>query len=110
MTDTLERLLAHHDARGAKGKAVVWEHNTHVGDARATPMAGRGMVNVGQLVRERYAGDDVAVVGFAGYEGSVIAADAWGSAAQSLPVPAAPDGSHEQLLHHALGEPSLMVF
>lgn len=110
MTDTLDRLLAHYAARGADAKAIVWAHNTHVGDARATPMARRGMVNVGHLARERYGAHDVVAVGFAGHGGSVIAAEAWGSAAERLPVPAAPDGSYEQLLHRVLGEPSLLVF
>jgi erythromycin esterase len=107
MADTLDRLLAHH---GPRSKAVVWEHNTHVGDARATTMAAHGMVNVGQLVRERHGPDDVVIVGFAGHHGTVIAAKAWGTAAECLPMPAAPDGSHEQLLHQALREPSLLVF
>ncbi|GAA2006741.1 erythromycin esterase family protein [Catenulispora subtropica] len=107
MADTLDRLLAHH---GPASKAIVWEHNTHVGDARATPMAGHGMVNVGQLVRRHHAADDVAIVGFAGYRGSVIAAEAWGTAAERLTVPPAPYGTHEALLHTALTEPSVLVF
>src|SRR3712207_7359196 len=53
MVDTLDRLLDH-----AGGTAVVWAHNTHVGDARATDMADAGMVNVGQLLRERHGADD----------------------------------------------------
>jgi erythromycin esterase len=110
MTGTLERLLTH---RGPNAKAIVWEHNTHIGDARATPMARHGMVNVGQLVRERYAAADpgaVVAVGMAGHHGTVIAADSWGATPQVLPVPDAPPGSHEHLLHEALGEPSLVVF
>jgi erythromycin esterase len=107
MADTLDRLLAHH---GPGAKAVVWEHNTHVGDARATSMAEHGMVNVGQLVRRHHAADGVVIVGFAGYRGSVIAAEAWGTAAERLTVPPAPRGTHEDLLHTALAEPSLLVF
>ena len=68
MAETLDRLVTHHTDRdgatGAPVKAVVWEHNTHVGDARATDMARSGMVNVGQLVREAYGEDDVVIVGF----------------------------------------------
>ena len=63
---------------GAGAKAVVWEHNTHVGDARATDMAAAGMVNVGQLVRERHAKEGVVLVGFGSYQGSVIAGAALG--------------------------------
>jgi erythromycin esterase-like protein len=107
MADTLDRLLAHH---GPRAKAIVWEHNTHVGDARATPMAGRGAVNVGQLTRRRHAADGVAIVGFAGHHGSVIAAEAWGTAAERMMVPPAPRGTHEALLHTALAEPSILIF
>ncbi|NUP51888.1 MAG: erythromycin esterase family protein [Catenulispora sp.] len=107
MADTLDRLLEH---RGPDAKAIVWEHNTHVGDARATPMADHGMVNVGQLVRERHGAADVVAVGMAGHHGTVVAADAWGAQARVLPVPDAPEGTHEQLLHEALGEASLAVF
>src|SRR5207249_3109734 len=63
MADTLDRLLRHH---GPDAKAIVWAHNTHVGDARATDMAAAGMVNLGQLARERHAGEPLALVGFAG--------------------------------------------
>src|SRR5205814_3203627 len=72
MADTLDRLCAWH---GRDAKAVVWEHNTHIGDARATDMAAAGMVNVGQVVRERHDRDGVVLVGFGGYQGRVIAAD-----------------------------------
>ena len=61
MAETLDRLMAHH---GPAAKAIVWEHNTHIGDARYTDMADDGMVNVGQLVRERHGEDGVVLVGF----------------------------------------------
>lgn len=66
MVETLDRLVAHH---GPRSKAIVWEHNTHIGDARYTDMGRHGMVNVGQLVREAHgerptAGDGVMLVGF----------------------------------------------
>src|SRR5215217_8109276 len=105
MADTLDRLVAH-----AGGPAVVWEHNTHVGDARATDMTTAGMVNVGQLVRERHDDNGVVLVGFGGHRGSVIAADEWGGTIRRMPVPAAPQGTHEQLLHDAWGAPGLFVF
>jgi erythromycin esterase-like protein len=104
MMDTLDRLLDH-----TGGKAVVWEHNTHVGDARATDMAGAGMVNVGQLARERH-GDDVVIVGFGGYRGGVIAGDSWGAPMRRVPVPPARDGSLEALLHRELERDALFVF
>jgi erythromycin esterase len=107
MADTLDRLAAHH---GSQAKAIVWEHNTHVGDARATDMATAGMLNVGQVVRQRHWSDGVVLVGFGGYEGSVIAAPAWGSPMRRMPVPPAQPGSHEDLIHEVTAEPTLFVF
>jgi erythromycin esterase-like protein len=107
MADTLDRLLDHH-GRGAK--AIVWEHNTHVGDARATDMALAGMVNVGQLARERHGPDDVVLVGFGGHHGSVIAAASWGAPMHRMPVPPAPPGTHEDLLHRSAAGAALLVF
>ncbi|POX41470.1 protein-L-isoaspartate O-methyltransferase [Streptomyces sp. Ru73] len=99
MADTLDRLTAHH---GPHAKAVVWEHNTHVGDARATDMAEAGLVNVGQLVRERHADDGVVLIGFGAYDGTVLAGDHWGAEPRAMTVPAARPGSTEELLHRAL--------
>jgi erythromycin esterase-like protein len=107
MAGTIGRLAERH---GPRSKGLVWEHNTHVGDARATDMASAGLVNVGQLVRERHAGDGVALVGFAGHRGSVLAADAWGKPERVLVVPKAVTESHEDLLHRALGGPATLVF
>jgi erythromycin esterase-like protein len=104
MVDTLDRLLDH-----AGGKAVVWEHNTHIGDARATDMARAGMVNVGQLLRERHGRDDVVLVGFGGHRGSVIAGAEWGAPMEAMTVPPARPGSLEALLHDAVGEDALFV-
>ncbi len=105
MQDTLDRLLEF-----SGGKAVVWEHNTHVGDARATDMAGAGMVNVGQLSRERHGADQVVVVGFGGHRGQVIAAPRWGAQMRRMQVPPARATSVEVLLHNALGEDSVLVW
>ena len=107
MVDTIDRIAAH---LGPASKGLIWEHNTHVGDARATTMAAEGMVNVGQLMRERHHGEGVALVGFASYTGSVIAGAAWGAPEERLVTPDARQGSHEDLLHHALGEDSVLVF
>ncbi|MDP9348557.1 MAG: erythromycin esterase family protein [Gemmatimonadota bacterium] len=105
MIETLERLVRHH---GPGAKAIVWEHNTHIGDARATDMARAGMVNVGQLARERW-GDDVVLVGFSSYRGSVIAGEEWGASMRRMPVPPARDGSWEALLHEAGAEDRLLL-
>ncbi len=99
MTDTLERLL---DFHGAESRAIVWEHNTHVGDARATTMRRSGMVNVGQLVRERWGESSVFLVGFGSYKGSVIAGKNWGGRMQEMKVPGARENSWEDILHKSL--------
>jgi erythromycin esterase len=96
MMDTLDRLLQFHGA-GAKG--IVWEHNTHIGDARATNMKRAGMVNIGQLAREQYGINKVYLVGFGSYKGTVIAGEEWGAPMKEMEVPQAPEGSVEHLLH-----------
>jgi erythromycin esterase-like protein len=96
MAQTLQNLLEFH---GPDSKVIIWEHNTHVGDARYTDMATEGMVNVGQLVRETYGENNVYIVGFGSYEGSVIAATSWGAPMQSMNVPKAMKGSWEEFLH-----------
>lgn len=76
MFDTLERLLAY---RGAGAKAVVWAHNSHIGDAGATSMGEGGELNIGQLCRVRF-GRRLAAIGFSTDRGAVMAADEWGDA------------------------------
>ena len=96
MIETLNRLMHFH---GKNAKAIVWEHNTHIGDARATDMADEGMINVGELVREQYSIEDVVLVGFGSYQGSVIAGKGWGEPMQKMIVPPAREGSWEAILH-----------
>jgi erythromycin esterase-like protein len=96
MSQTIQRLL---DFHGPNSKIIVWEHNTHVGDARFTDMLAQGMVNVGQLVRETYGPQNVYIVGFGSYSGSVIAANEWGGPIETMNVPQAQRGSWEHLLH-----------
>ena len=103
--DALDRLLAH-----AGPRAVVWEHNTHIGDARATDMAEAGMTNVGQLLRERHGADGVVLVGFGGYRGGVLAGRGWGEQVERMPVPAARPGSLEAVLHERVGRDALLVW
>jgi erythromycin esterase-like protein len=107
MAETLDRLLTHY---GPGSKAVVWAHNTHVGDARATDMAAAGMVNIGQLARERYGADQVVLVGFGSYRGSVIAGREWGAPMEEMPVPPARPGSLEDALHDDAPGRALFVF
>ncbi len=98
MADTLDQLMAHLDRHGGTARVVVWAHNSHVGDARATEMAGRGELNIGQLMRERH-GRDTVSVGFTTYAGSVTAASEWGAPAERKRVRAALPGSYEALFH-----------
>ncbi|WP_212826835.1 erythromycin esterase family protein [Polymorphospora rubra] len=107
MADTLDRLL---DFYGTGAKAVVWAHNTHVGDARATSMTRAGLVNIGELARDRYGPDDVVLVGFGGYRGEVLAGSEWGAPAQVMELPPARPGSLEDRLHTVLPERALLVF
>jgi erythromycin esterase-like protein len=99
MVDTLDSLAAHLTAQRAEpARIVVWEHNSHLGDARATESRMRGEVNVGQLVRERHGGD-CRSIGFTTYTGTVTAADDWGGAAERKQVRPGLPGSVEELLH-----------
>jgi erythromycin esterase len=107
MMATVDRIVAH---LGPASKGLVWAHNTHIGDARATDMAEGGMINIGQLLRERHSAEGVALVGFAGHRGTVLAAAEWGVPERVLPVPGAVSGSHEDFLHRALGRSALLVF
>ncbi len=96
MTETLGALVAHFD-RG-RTKVVVWAHNSHLGDARATEMSRRGEWNVGQLAREHY-GERVFGIGFTTYSGTVTAARDWGDPAERRGVRPALAGSYEELFH-----------
>ncbi|MES2765545.1 MAG: erythromycin esterase family protein [Bacteroidota bacterium] len=96
MVETLNRLIELH---GRDAKAIIWEHNTHIGDARATSMARSGMVNVGQVVRQQHEKDGVYIVGFGSFKGSVIASEEWGEPMQKMPLPEGRAGSWEAMLH-----------
>jgi erythromycin esterase-like protein len=106
MADTLERLLGFH---GQGAKAVVWAHNTHIGDARATDMAAEGMFNIGELIRMKHHETDVVLVGFGSYTGTVVAGRNWGAPMQTISVPEAQAGSWEYLLHEAGVNRNLLI-
>ena len=96
MMETLEILLKHH---GPNSKGIVWEHNTHIGDYRATSMLEMKQVNVGGLAREIYGDEAVGLIGFGTYRGSVIASHAWDGPTQTLRVPNAYPDSIEAECH-----------
>ncbi|MBW3625764.1 MAG: erythromycin esterase family protein [Armatimonadetes bacterium] len=106
MVLTLERLMEHH---GPESKGIVWEHNTHIGDARYTDMARAGMVNVGHLVREAHEGDGVVLVGFGSNRGTVIAGAEWGAQMERMIVPRGREGTWEDLMHQAGAENKLLL-
>ncbi|RKU02486.1 protein-L-isoaspartate O-methyltransferase [Burkholderia sp. Nafp2/4-1b] len=98
MFETLENLLA---AKGGNSRAVVWAHNSHIGNAAATEMGiVGGELNVGQLCRERF-GDDVALIGFGTHEGTVAAATDWGAPLEIMRVRPSRDDSYERAFHRA---------
>ena len=97
MVETLENLVGHLNG-SRQPKAIVWAHNSHLGDARSTEMSHHGEVNVGQLVRERFDGDAV-LIGFSTYQGTVTAASDWGAPAEQKNVRPALRGSYEDLFH-----------
>jgi len=105
MFETLNELFAHLDSGSAK--IVVWAHNSHLGDARATEMSARGELNVGQLVRERF-GRRAYAIGFSTYSGTVTAASDWGGPAERKRVRAGLRGSYEELFH-ATGIPAFWL-
>ena len=98
MAETLEALINHLNAQGQTARVAVWEHNSHLGDARATYMADYGELNVGQLVRQRYANEAV-LVGFMTYSGTVTAASDWDGPAERKRVRPALHDSYEYLFH-----------
>lgn len=106
MADTLERLLHFH---GDSSKVIVWEHNTHIGDARATDMADEGMYNIGELARLEHQDKGVVLVGFGSYSGAVMAGRSWGAPMQEMEMPEASRGSLEYLLHKAGRENKLLL-
>jgi erythromycin esterase-like protein len=98
MAETLDALVAHLNSQGQAAKVAVWEHNSHLGDARATYMADYGELNVGQLVREQY-GPEAVLIGFTTYTGTVTAASDWDGPAERKRVRPALADSYEASFH-----------
>ncbi len=100
MAETLEALREHISQRaGRPGRIVVWAHNSHLSDARATEMGEHGQLNLGQLVRERYRPEDTFLLGFTTHTGTVTAATEWDGPAELKQVVPSRPGSVERLLH-----------
>jgi len=107
MMDTLNRIYQFY-GKGSKG--IIWEHNTHIGDARYTDMHRHGMYNTGQLAREQYSEQDTVLVGFGSYSGTVMAGNQWGAQMKVMNMPEARPGSWEQELHNESADNRLMIF
>ncbi|WP_448334264.1 erythromycin esterase family protein, partial [Streptomyces sp. DSM 41534] len=102
-------MINHLDRRGDRpARVVVWAHNSHVGDARATEVGSDGQLTLGQLVRERYDDDAVRLIGLTTYTGTVTAASEWGGVAERKAVRPALNGSLEELFHET-GSPAFLV-
>jgi protein-L-isoaspartate(D-aspartate) O-methyltransferase len=104
MFETLRTLL---DFRGAQSRAVVWAHNSHVGDSAATEMALRGEFNLGRLCRKAF-GPQAYAIGFGTHAGQVAAADSWGGDMQVMELRPSVAGSHERVFHDS-GVPGLLL-
>ncbi|MGB9109206.1 MAG: erythromycin esterase family protein [Telluria sp.] len=98
MAETLDALARHLSTDGEPAKIVVWEHNSHIGDARATEVGDLGEWNVGELARKAYDGQ-ARLIGFSTYEGTVTAASEWDGPALHKRVRPGMPGSYEELLH-----------
>jgi erythromycin esterase-like protein len=96
MLESLEHLL---DRHGPQSKAIVWAHNSHIGDYRATDMLKQGLVNLGGLAREKWGEEQVALLGFGTNEGKVIASRAWDGPIEVMSVQSGKPGTYESLLH-----------
>jgi erythromycin esterase-like protein len=107
MVDTLDELVAHLGRRWSRPKVVVWAHNSHVGDARATDMSRLGELNIGELVRRRHAGRTFSI-GFSTYSGTVTAASSWGGTAERKRVRPGLPHSLEELFHCASADAFLL--
>ncbi len=104
---TVERLGEYH-GEGARG--IVWAHNTHVGDARATDMADDGRENIGQLMRETHGADNVFLLGFSTHRGAVLAGPQWEGPMEEMEAPPGVEGSYEDLLNQLDMEQALLFF
>lgn len=106
MAEAIKTLKDYH----GDAKIIIWEHNTHIGDASETSMKNEGMTNVGQLMREEYGKDLTYAIGFGTYEGTVIAAESWGAPRERMTIPPAPFNTWEGQLHAAGTGDSVLLF
>jgi erythromycin esterase-like protein len=107
MVEAINEIMDYH---GKEAKIIIWEHNSHIGDASATDMEASGMVNVGQIIRGQNGQEDVYTVGFGTHRGTVIAAEEWGVPFQQIEVPPAIKDSWEDFMHNSGAFNKLLLF
>jgi erythromycin esterase len=107
MMETLNRLIQFH---GPQTKIIIWAHNEHIGNAKYTNMPGLGLVNLGQLLKEKYTDKEVVSVGFCSHEGKVLASNDWRATVEEMEVPPAEPDSIENKLHNESEENRLFIF
>lgn len=107
MVEAINEIMDYH---GKDAKIIIWEHNTHIGDASATDMEAAGMVNVGQILRLQNKKENVFAIGFGTHRGTVIASNEWGLPYKEIEVPPARKESWEDALHNAGAFNKLLIF
>ena len=107
MVEAINELLKYH---GEDSKIIIWEHNTHIGDASETDMKDDGLINVGQVIREQYGKENTFAIGFGTYQGTVIAADRWGDPLEVIDVPTSKLSMWERQLHAANQDDQVLIF
>ena len=107
MVEAINEIMDYH---GSEAKMIIWEHNTHIGDASATDMAAAGMINVGQVLRQQNRKEDVYAIGFGTHRGTVIASEEWGIPFKRTEVPPAMKNSWEDAFHNTGAFNQLLLF
>lgn len=107
MVEAINEVMDYH---GDAAKMIIWEHNTHIGDASATDMAAAGMINVGQVLRRQNKKENVYAVGFGTHRGTVIAAEEWGIPFKRIEVPPAKKNSWEDACHNTGAFNKMLIF
>ncbi len=109
MASTFFKLMDFYEG-AVEPKGIIWAHNTHIGDARATEMTDIGEFNIGEVIRGQLGMDRTYIIGFATYEGSIIAADDWDAPMKVMPLPPAVHGSWEHDFHQFEPKDKLVIF
>lgn len=107
MKQTVNRLM---EKYGPDSKGILWAHNTHIGDARATEMQNQGMKNLGWLTRDKLGRENVFAVGFSTHRGQVLAGRAWGAPVQTMTIPNGIDKSIEDIFNQTDKDDFLLIF